>query len=286
MRGTLRMSLFFILAISMVHPCCDGAVPRSLQGKWVLVEVHQQDQIVKMTHENSGCTITKDELILKVGTLAQNYQLHADPSTTPPQINTALKTDNGLQVSPGIYNIVGNQLRVCFAVPGSERPQGFSAHVGEPHFMWIFKRYIETPPFTKNTAPTPAQSERLRLASDQLQGTWEIGSMEWDGRVFPGKVSGKIVIHGDKATSFGGEKPVTYSLEIDPNVKPAQLNLLMTADNELQIKQCIYKIEGETLVLCHHFKSNQARPEKFQTRASDGLLLTRLKKQSIQQTGN
>ncbi|MDC0274059.1 TIGR03067 domain-containing protein [Planctomycetaceae bacterium] len=286
MREALQTSLFFLLAISTAHHCCDGAVPRSLQGKWVLIEVHQQDQIVKVSDESSECTITKDELILRVGTLGQNYQLHVDPSTTPPQINSALKTDNGNQVSPGIYNIVGNQLRICFAVPGRKRPQGFSAHIGEPHFMWVFKRHIDKPPFTKNTDLTPAQSERLNAASDHLQGTWEIVSMEWDGRIFPGKVSGKIVIHGDKATSFGGEKPVTYSLEIDPNVSPPQLNLLMTADNELQIKQCIYKIEGDTLSLCHHFKSNQARPEEFQTRASDGLLLTRLKKQSIQQTGN
>ena len=283
---TLFTSLFVLLLCSIGQSRCEGAVPRNLQGKWVLIEVHQQDQIAKISNDHSGCTITSEELILEAGTIKQNFQLHADPSTTPPQLNTTLKTDKGLEVSSGIYNLVGNQLRICFAVLGNARPKGFSAHVGEPHFMWIFKRYVEAPPFTKNTAPTPAQAERLRMASQQLQGTWEIVSMEWDGRTFPGEISGKIVIHGDKATSFGGEKPVTYSLEIDPNVEPAQLNLLKTENDQLLIKQCIYKIEGNTLFLCHHFKSNKTRPKEFRTRSSDGLLLTQLKKQSIQQTGN
>lgn len=281
-----RISQMIVIAVLLVPNLGNANVPRRLQGKWILVEVHQQDQVSKMSHENSGCTITDKELVLKAGAITQKYQLHVDLSTSPPQINTGLKTDKGVEVSPGIYNLVGDRLRVCFAVPGSPRPEGFSAHVGEPHFMWVFKRPVEKPPFTESTELTPGQKKKLREASDALQGSWKIVSMEWDGRQYPGKVSGKIVILGANATSYGGDKPVTYSLEIDPNVSPAQLNMLMKMDGEVQIKQCIYKLEGDTLTLCHHFKSNQARPSEFKTKASDGLLLTTLKRETIQQTGS
>lgn len=281
-----RISQCLIIVLLLLPTLCTADVPTSLQGKWILVEVHQQDQVTKMSHENSGCTITEDELILKAGTIGQKYRLQVDLSTTPPQINTGLKTDKGVEVSPGIFNIVGDRLRMCFAVPGSPRPAGFSAHVGEPHFMWIFKRPVVKPPLTESTELTPGQKKRLRAASDAIQGSWKIVSMEWDGRTYPGEVTGKIVILGEKATSYGGEIPVTYSLELDPNIEPAQLNMLMTVDGELQIKQCIYKIEEDTLTLCHHIKSNKARPTEFKTAASDGLLLTKLKRETIQQTGN
>jgi len=276
-------SVLIILTIG--QSICVAAVPKSLQGKWILVEVHQQDRVAKISHQNSGCTIDEESLTLQAGEIRQRYELQANPSTTPPEITTSLRTENGLQVSQGIYHVTGRRLRMCFSLPGNPRPEGFSAHVGEPHFMWVFERPIEKPPFTESAELTPGQQNILKRASDELQGVWKIVSMEWDGRQFPGKVSGKIIIRGDKATSYGGKEPVTYSLEIAPQQKPARLNLLKNVNGELKIKRCIYKIEGDTLTLCHHFKSNQARPAQFETRASDGLLLTRLKRERIRHTG-
>jgi len=178
---TLFTSLFVLLLCSIGQSRCEGAVPRNLQGKWVLIEVHQQDQIAKISNDHSGCTITSEELILEAGTIKQNFQLHADPSTTPPQLNTTLKTDKGLEVSSGIYNLVGNQLRICFAVPGNERPKGFSAHVGEPHFMWIFKRYVEAPPSPKTLPQLQHKQSVCGWHPNNCKGLGR--SSQWNGMV-------------------------------------------------------------------------------------------------------
>jgi uncharacterized protein (TIGR03067 family) len=261
-------------------------LPLELQGKWNLAEIHQQDQVTKITGKTAGCRIAGGVMTLQAGPVEQNYRIAVDKGKSPAHIDAALKTDEGFEVSQGVYHVVGNRLQMCFAVPGSPRPEAFSAHVGEPHFMWVFERPVEKPPFIEKTELTPEQQQKLLEASADLQGSWELVSMQWDGRNYPGEVQGRIVIRGDKATSYGGKQPVTYSLEIDPNKTPAQLNMLLKADGQLKIKQCIYKLEGDTLTLCHHFKSDKPRPTEFKTEASDGLLLSVLKRQSpIQQTG-
>lgn len=277
-----------ILTISSWLPVAELSaedLPIELQGKWNLVEIHQQDQVTKITEKTAGCRIAGGVMTLQAGPVEQNYRIAVDKGESLAHIDAALKTDQGLEVSLGVYHVVGDRLQICFATPGSPRPEAFSAHVGEPHFMWVFRRPVEKPPFVEKTELTPAEQQKLLAASAELQGSWELVSMQWDGRNYPGEVSGRIVIQGDKATSFGGRKPVTYSLEIDPDKTPAQLNMLLNVDGQLRIKQCIYKLDGDTLTLCHHFKSNNPRPTKFKTETGDGFLLSVLKRESpIQQT--
>ena len=281
-----RLTTYALMAMGSVTSQISAAeIPAELQGIWNLIEIHQQDQVKKITNGEAGCRIAGNTLTLQAGPVEQNYQIAVEREHSPAHIDAALKTDQGTEVSQGVYHVTGDRLQICFAVPGSPRPEAFSAHVGEPQFMWVFKRPVEKPPFVEKTEPTPAERQRILAASAELQGSWKLHSMQWDGRNYPGEVTGRILIRGDKATSFGGEKPVSYSLEIDPNQSPAQLNMLMSLDGQLRIKQCIYKIEGDTLTLCHHFKSNKPRPKEFKTTASDGLLLSVLKRQpSIQQT--
>lgn len=287
---TVRTICLPILALNLwgqsAAALSAAEIPAELQGTWNLVEIHQQDQVTKITNDEAGCRVTGNKLTLQAGPVEQNYQIAVDPKHSPAHMDAALKTDQGVEISHGVYHVTGDRLQICFAVPGNPRPEGFSAHVGEPQFIWVFKRPVEKPPFVQKTEPTPEERQRIIAASAELQGSWELVSMQWDGRDYPGQVAGRILIRGDKATSFGGEKPVTYSLKIDPNQSPAQLNMLVNVDGKLKIKQCIYKIEGDTLTLCHHFKSNKVRPAEFKTAASDGLLLSVLKRQStIQQTG-
>lgn len=288
----MTIRVFSLMACTLTVLGCHAnqvlaaEIPDELLGTWNLIEIHQQDKVTRIANDNAGCRIVGNRLTLQAGPVEQNYQIAVDGKQSPAHMDAALKTDQGIEVSHGVYHITGDRLQICFAVPGSPRPEAFSAHVGEPQFLWVFTRPVEKPAFVEKKEPTPAERQRILAASTELQGSWELVSMQWDGRNYPGAVTGRILIQGDKATSFGGEKPVTYSLEIDPSQSPAQLNMLMKVEGELRIKQCIYKIEGDTLTLCHHFKSNKARPAEFKTAASDGLLLSVLKRQSpIQQTG-
>jgi uncharacterized protein (TIGR03067 family) len=134
-------------------PFLDAAEKESeskdeLQGKWKLTEVEKDGKSHKVKVETTEYFEimfkgTKVTARFKEGTPEQEgtYKLLAD--TKPKAIDfTPTTGDEKGKTVQGIYEIKGNQLKLCVAVPGTKRPKKFESK-GEEIVVYVLERVKE-----------------------------------------------------------------------------------------------------------------------------------------------
>jgi uncharacterized protein (TIGR03067 family) len=79
-----------------------------------------------------------------------------NPSSERPTIDLMV-TQGGArgQTMLGIYELVGDRFRVCYGLPGRDRPRDFSPQAGSGHMLQELKRATPSPP------PTTKADHRL-----------------------------------------------------------------------------------------------------------------------------
>ena len=69
----------------------------------------------------------------------------ADPTTSPMQIEmVGSGGDFEGQAALGIYDLEGETLRICYAMPGFGRPREFASAPGSGAFLIVLRRVIES----------------------------------------------------------------------------------------------------------------------------------------------
>lgn len=116
-----------------------------LQGTWDRVSMEIEGEEVEVpADEVKGWTATykDDEITLsnRDGVYRRGI-ITLDPGRTPKSMNT-WDADGPFQdqTVPGIYEIQGDTLRVCFARPGEERPTEFTTKRGSGFLYCVYKR--------------------------------------------------------------------------------------------------------------------------------------------------
>jgi len=130
---------------------CDGpddAVKKELKalaGTWKAVSLETDgkpapDDIVKkvvMTRDESGKTVIRRGEMVVVEAVVKKI----DPSRKPKTIDSEQTVgEHKGKTIQGIYEIDGDTLRVCVALPGKERPTVFSAKAGSGNSLAVYKR--------------------------------------------------------------------------------------------------------------------------------------------------
>ena len=64
-----------------------------------------------------------------------------DPSADPKQIDLARGGADGNAM--GIYAVTKDELKICYAEPGSPRPKAFGSPAGDKVFLLVMKRKKE-----------------------------------------------------------------------------------------------------------------------------------------------
>lgn len=116
---------------------------KKLQGTWdrVLME-HEGEELP--AEDNKGWTAVYEDDVVTLKTGADVYRrgiITLDPTKKPKSINTwDLGGPYADQTVPGIYELDGDVLKLCFARPGAERPKEFTSKRGNGFLYCVYKR--------------------------------------------------------------------------------------------------------------------------------------------------
>src|SRR5262249_913595 len=133
---TLAALAVFSIAVTRAADNKEAAVKKDwqvLEGTWELASVVRDGKPeplpeggkIRVTLKDGKYTVKVNDRVVDEGTGV------IDPTKQPKtlDITTAVGPDKG-KVVPGIYEIKGDEHRVCVAEPGKERPKEFAAKEG------------------------------------------------------------------------------------------------------------------------------------------------------------
>jgi uncharacterized protein (TIGR03067 family) len=140
-----RMLLVLVAGVLVAADGKDDAKKEmeKLQGAWVMVsgerngEALPDDQVkaLKRTVKGEEFTITRDGETVVKGTFT------VDPSKSPKTIDVMItEGDNKDKKMLGIYEIDGDNYKVCYAPFGKDRPKEFSSKGEEGITLAVWKR--------------------------------------------------------------------------------------------------------------------------------------------------
>ncbi|MFL5329811.1 MAG: alpha/beta fold hydrolase [Gemmataceae bacterium] len=139
-----RMAAWF----SEKHVPLEAAIKREmdrLQGEWKIVAINRDGDEQPFPRNTLVLSVNGEERTVTSGdqVMAQS-RYRIDPLSNPASIDVVLTQGASRgQTLLGIYEINGNQMRVCLAAPGAERPKNFPPQPGSGWVMQELNR--ETP---------------------------------------------------------------------------------------------------------------------------------------------
>ena len=116
---------------------------KKLEGTWATVSIEAAGQ--KVTDEDKiktrKLTTKGDKYMLKVGDETVQGTIEINPTKKPKTID--VKPDSGSNKGKtllGIYELDGDNLKICLAAPGKERPTAFATASENGQQLVVYKR--------------------------------------------------------------------------------------------------------------------------------------------------
>jgi uncharacterized protein (TIGR03067 family) len=112
---------------------------KRLDGTWeVVARVADGKEVTLSDDEKAQATVKDGKFTLRLGGReAGQGSLKLDPSAKPKAIDII---PEGGEAMPGVYELKGDELKVCRAAPGSERPKKVESKEGSGHILDTWKR--------------------------------------------------------------------------------------------------------------------------------------------------
>jgi len=86
-------------------------------------------------------TIKGNDYALKIGEMTRKGTFALDSTRSPGHIDIkSASGPNKGKILKGIYEIDGDTLKYCVALPGKDRPTAFSSKSGSGHMLYVNKR--------------------------------------------------------------------------------------------------------------------------------------------------
>jgi len=184
-------------------------------------------------------------------------------TTGPEKGNTSL----------GIYELDGDNWKICLTVTGHTRPRTFATKPGSGHALETLRR---------DTVGAAARKSKKAAADvhfkpvPELQGEWSLASLALNGKPLgPEYVKyGKRVVAGDEMTlTFGKDVVTRAKMAADPGKYPKTMDYIHEAGMLAgTTQQGIYELEDKTLKVCSS-APGQTRPSEFIATPENGRTL-------------
>jgi uncharacterized protein (TIGR03067 family) len=137
---TILLGLAFMLAPAEDPPRSDLA---KLQGTWLLVAMEKDGENVPAEDFKDWKSVYKeDRLTLLVGDKVRRRGIVTLESSRKIKAINTWDQDGPYadQTVPGIYELEGDTLKLCFAHPGEERPKEFTTKSGTGFLFCVYTR--------------------------------------------------------------------------------------------------------------------------------------------------
>jgi uncharacterized protein (TIGR03067 family) len=136
---------FIVLAFAgLLLTSANSAEPKNdakqLQGKWTLISAVRggQEYPKEKLKGEVHFEITGDKIKTLNTQRGVDSTFKLDPSKTPKTIDIAGKEEDFPIL--GIYEVKGDNLKICISGAGEKRPTEFKSEKSSPHFLYVLKR--------------------------------------------------------------------------------------------------------------------------------------------------
>jgi uncharacterized protein (TIGR03067 family) len=139
----MRVRLLALLAVGLLiaaAPKDDRGVKelKKLEGTWELASAEiNGEKAPEEGLKKSSLTIKGGKYVAKLGDDTFEGTLKLDPSQKPKTMDAVESAD---RTHLGIYELKGDEFKVCLAEAGKDRPKEFSAASGSGQFLLVWKR--------------------------------------------------------------------------------------------------------------------------------------------------
>jgi uncharacterized protein (TIGR03067 family) len=237
-----------------------------LAGVWsfALVEVDGKRQPDVPFPSNKMILSRDGSYVVVQGPRVTRGTLTVDPAKAPKHYDPTIKTGRlkGLTV-PGIYELDGNTLRLCFPLGSKERPSVLASKPGSGLIFQVFKREKQD-----------IRAALVEAGRTEMAGTWRAASYSLDGKPASEEDLKNITLSIDAGGKASVRREaqvfVAGTLKIDPTSAPMTLDVTFTEGDEAgRTALGIYKIEDDMLPICRA-AGDEARPTEFSSKPGSG----------------
>jgi uncharacterized protein (TIGR03067 family) len=143
----MKLKMLAVLAGALFAAGAGGqeqgqADDTQLQGTWAVVSLEKggvdaKDNVPK----DAKVVFANGNLKIQAEGKEKGATYKVDTAKKPRHIDIAVKEGNGQeQVHQGIYQLDGDNLKICVAHPGEDRPTEFTTKVGSQNQLLVLKR--------------------------------------------------------------------------------------------------------------------------------------------------
>jgi len=258
---------------------------RAWEGEWQFVSLEIDG------NEMPAAMLTQSRLLVdgdrfRTESPESNYEgiFTLDVDADPPHIDIEfVEGPEAGQWSYGIYDIDGDQMRLCLGLAGASRPVRFGTAAGSGHALERLRRSSPARPQgvdggTRQPIPTlpPVDESAFGLNMTPLvaalQGEWAPVSLVNNGQPFPAAMLGfgsRTLDGNELRVTFGGQLMVHAKIRIDEAASPVGVDYLNIGHGPKTVTLGIMAIEGDRIRVCMS-AAGDPRPTDFSCSKGSG----------------
>lgn len=157
----------------------------AIEGNWQVTAVRRNGEVAAVSSGDRYVFANGVVTIHTAGNFPAQLRCTLDPTRTPKQLDLEFGSGDDKQVSPMVYELQGDTLRICYSEPGIPRPAELATTPSDRRTLITMSRKETNPPGVWPATDQEKQPEaRVRgfispFTSESLRACEKTGNAEW-----------------------------------------------------------------------------------------------------------